>query len=30
MGPTKFLQWKITPTDGRPDWTEALERLAHE
>ena len=30
MGRTRFLQWKITPTDGRPDWSEALERLARE
>jgi hypothetical protein len=30
MGPTKFVQWKITPSDGRPDWTGALERLARE
>lgn len=27
MGPTKFLQWEITTTDGRPSWTEALRRL---
>jgi hypothetical protein len=28
MGPTKFVQWQITAPDGRPNWTEALERLA--
>lgn len=28
MGPTKFVQWEITATDGRPSWSEALERLA--
>lgn len=27
MGPTKFVQWQITDTDGRPNWTQALERL---
>lgn len=28
MGPTKFVQWEITATDGRPSWAGALERLA--
>jgi quinol monooxygenase YgiN len=28
MGPTKFVQWEITSADGRPSWTQALERLA--
>jgi quinol monooxygenase YgiN len=28
MGPTKFVQWQITPADGRPSWSEALDRLA--
>lgn len=28
LGPTKFVQWKVTAADGRPSWTGALERLA--
>jgi hypothetical protein len=28
MGPTKFIYWSITAADGRPGFTEALERLA--
>ena len=28
MGPTKFVQWKIAGSDGRPDWDGALRRLA--
>jgi hypothetical protein len=28
MSPTKFVQWEITAADGRPSWTNALERLA--
>jgi len=28
MGPTKFVYWSITAADGRPGFTEALERLA--
>ena len=28
METTRFLQWEITAADGRPSWTEALERLA--
>lgn len=28
MAPTKFVQWEITATDGRPSWTQADERLA--
>jgi quinol monooxygenase YgiN len=28
MGTTQFVQWQITTADGRPSWTEALERLA--
>jgi hypothetical protein len=28
MGPTKFVQWEIAVSDGRPSWTEALERLS--
>jgi quinol monooxygenase YgiN len=27
MAPTKFVQWQTTTADGRPSWTEALERL---
>ncbi len=26
-GPTKFVRWTITGTDGRPSWSEALRRL---
>ena len=28
MGPTKFVQWKITSADGRPRFSDALARLA--
>lgn len=28
MAPTKFVQWEIAAADGRPTWTDALERLA--
>ena len=28
MATTKFVQWQITAADGRPSWSEALERLA--
>jgi quinol monooxygenase YgiN len=28
MGTTRFVQWQITTADGRPSWSEALERLA--
>jgi hypothetical protein len=28
MGPTKFVYWSITAADGRPSFTDALERLA--
>ena len=28
MGPTKFVQWEIAASDGRPSWTEAFEQLA--
>jgi quinol monooxygenase YgiN len=27
MGPTKFVQWEISGTEERPDWTTALARL---
>jgi hypothetical protein len=27
MGPTKFVQWEITTSDGRPGWADALDRL---
>jgi hypothetical protein len=27
MGPTKFVNWEITASDGRPSWAGALERL---
>ena len=27
MRPTKFIQWNITAADGRPGWSDALERL---
>jgi quinol monooxygenase YgiN len=30
MGPTRFVQWKITAADGRPRWNDALERLSSE
>lgn len=28
MGPTKFVQWEIAGSDGRPSWNDAFERLA--
>lgn len=28
MGPTKFVQWEITASDGRPSWAGALDRLS--
>ena len=28
MAPTRFVQWQITAGDGRPSWSDALERLA--
>jgi heme-degrading monooxygenase HmoA len=28
MGPTRFVRWTIDGADGRPSWTEALDRLA--
>jgi quinol monooxygenase YgiN len=28
MEPTKFIFWSITGADGRPDFTDALKRLA--
>ena len=28
MGPTKFVRWTISGSDGRPSWREALARLA--
>jgi hypothetical protein len=28
MGPTKFVQWEITTSDGRPSWAGALDRLS--
>jgi hypothetical protein len=28
MGPTKFVQWEISGTEGRPDWATALARLS--
>jgi hypothetical protein len=27
MGPTKFVQWEIAGTEGRPSWEVALQRL---
>jgi len=30
MGPTKFVRWTITGSDGRPSWNEALDRLKNE
>jgi hypothetical protein len=27
MGPTKFVRWTISGSDGRPSWSEALRRL---
>jgi hypothetical protein len=28
MGETKFVRWTIRGADGRPSWTEALQRLS--
>ena len=28
MAPTRFVQWQITAAEGRPSWSDALERLA--
>lgn len=28
MGPTKFLTWRIPAADGRPSFSDALQRLA--
>ena len=27
MGPTKFVRWTIRGSDGRPSWSEALQKL---
>jgi hypothetical protein len=27
MGPTKFVRWTVTGSDGRPSWKDALRRL---
>jgi len=27
MGPTKFVRWTISGSDGRPSWSDALQRL---
>ena len=27
MGPTQFVRWTITGSDGRPSWKDALQRL---
>ena len=27
MGPTKFVRWTIKGSDGRPSWSQALQRL---
>jgi hypothetical protein len=27
MGPTKFVRWTISGSDGRPSWDDALQRL---
>ena len=27
MGPTKFVRWTISGSDGRPSWSDALRRL---
>ncbi len=27
MGPTKFVRWTISGSDGRPSWNDALARL---
>lgn len=28
MGPTKFVTWSISGSDGRPSWNAAIDRLA--
>jgi len=28
MAPTRFVRWQITAAEGRPSWSDALERLA--
>ena len=28
MGPTKFVRWAISGVEGRPSWSDALDRLA--
>ena len=28
MGPTKFVRWTIRGVDGRPSWSDALQRLS--
>jgi hypothetical protein len=28
MGTTRFVQWELSGTDGRPSWTDAMEHLA--
>jgi hypothetical protein len=28
MGPTKFVQWEIAGSEGRPSWEVALQRLS--
>lgn len=27
IGPTKFVRWTISGSDGRPSWSDALQRL---
>jgi heme-degrading monooxygenase HmoA len=27
LGPTKFIRWKISGSEGKPSWREALRRL---
>ena len=27
MGPTKFVRWTVSGSDGRPSWKDALRRL---
>ena len=27
MGPTQFVRWKVTGSEGRPTWAEAFRRL---
>jgi hypothetical protein len=28
MGPTKFVRWTISGSDGKPSWADALQRLS--